>query len=63
MTLLTLPDGGYAALLPDGSCKLDGDAGDYLWWVAGPRRFAPGELDDDGGIRRLPAGAPVLPRP
>jgi hypothetical protein len=61
VTLLALPDGGYAALLPDGAYKLKGDAGDYLWWADGRRRFGPGELDAGGAIRRLPDEAEVLP--
>ncbi|WP_051467407.1 TIR domain-containing protein [Pseudofrankia saprophytica] len=44
-TLTGFGDGGWAALLPDGSYQLEGDAGDRLWWVMKQRRFAPGELD------------------
>jgi WD40 repeat protein len=61
-TLIPLPEGGYAALLPDGSYKLDGNPGDHLWWAMKLVRFAPGELDPYvPRIRRLPAGAPILP--
>ena len=62
VTLVALAGDGYAALLPDGGYKLRGDAGDRLWWLAGLRRLAPGELDaSDGGPRRLPADARLLP--
>jgi DNA-binding beta-propeller fold protein YncE len=61
-TLVPLPDGGYAIVLPDGSYKLDGDPGDRLWWAMKLCRFAPGELDPYvPEIRRLPADAPILP--
>jgi hypothetical protein len=61
VTLVPLPDGGYATLLPDGSYKLEGDPGDKLWWAIKLCRFAPGELDPYvPEIRRLPADAPVI---
>ncbi|MGH3813587.1 MAG: WD40 repeat domain-containing protein [Pseudonocardiaceae bacterium] len=59
-TLLALEAGGYAVLLPDGSYKLDGDAGRSLWWAIKLCRFAPGELDPyDPTIRRLPTDTPI----
>ena len=62
-TLITLPEGGYATLLPNGSYKLEGDPGDRLWWVMKLCRFGPGELDPYvPEIRRLPADAPILPQ-
>jgi WD40 repeat protein len=61
-TLVALPNGGYAVLLPDGSYKLAGDPGQALWWAIKLCRFAPGELDPYiPEIRRLPAEAPILP--
>jgi hypothetical protein len=63
-TLVPLPSGGYITLLPDASYKLDGDPGDCLWWAAGLRRFGPGEAGRRfPEVRRLPPGAPILPRP
>ncbi len=62
VTLVALAGDGYAALLPDGRYKLNGDAGDRLWWLDGPRRLTAGDLDAAGdGSRRLPAGARLLP--
>jgi WD40 repeat protein/3',5'-cyclic AMP phosphodiesterase CpdA len=61
-TLVSLPDGGYATLLPDGSYKLDGDPTDRVWWAIKLCRFEAGELDPHvPGIRRLPPEAPILP--
>ena len=58
-----VPGEGYVVLVPDGY-KLDGDAGDHLWWATKLCRFAPGELDPYvPGLRRLPAEAPILPLP
>jgi WD40 repeat protein len=63
-TLVPLPSGGYITLLPDASYKLDGDPGDCLWWAAGLRRLRPGEAGRRfPEVRRLPPGAPILPRP
>jgi len=60
MTLVELPDGGYATLLPDGRYKLKGDPGDRLWWAVKLCRFVPGELDDYvAGLTRLPEDAPL----
>ncbi|MGH3977237.1 MAG: WD40 repeat domain-containing protein, partial [Pseudonocardiaceae bacterium] len=60
-TLLALEASGYAVLLPEGSYKLDGDAGRSLWWAIKLCRFAPGELDPyDPAIQRLPTDAPIL---
>jgi len=60
VTLVALPDGGHAVILPDGSYKISGDAHGRLWWTAGLRRFAPGELDTPGAaIRRLPDDHPL----
>lgn len=62
VTLVALPDAGYAALLPDGRYKISGDPCGRLWWTAGLHRFNPGELDTpDGAIRRLPDGDPLPP--
>jgi WD40 repeat protein len=62
VTLVALAADGYAALLPDGRYKLSGHAGDRLWWLDGLRRLTPGELDArEGGPRRLPADARLLP--
>jgi WD40 repeat protein len=62
VTLVALAGDGYAALLPGGRYKLDGDAGDRLWWLDGLRRLTAGELDAaEGGSRRLPASARLLP--
>jgi len=62
VTLVALPHGGHAALLPDGGYKISGDARGRLWWTAGLRRYAPVELDTpDGAIRRLPDGDPLPP--
>ncbi len=44
-TLLGLPGGAWAVLLPDGTYKLDGNPRDELWWAMGRCRFEPGELD------------------
>jgi len=50
-------------LVPDGY-KLDGDAGDHVWWAIKLCRFAPGELDPYvPGLRRLPTDAPILALP
>ncbi len=62
-TLIDLPDGSWAALLPDGSYKLVGEHRNRFWWVVKNRRFMPGELDAyDSAVRRLPEDAP-FPRP
>ena len=53
---------GYAAVLPDGGYKLNGDPGDRLWWAMKLCRFAPGDLDPYvAGLRRLEPDVPVLP--
>ena len=58
--LVPLAGDGYATLLPDGSYKLAGDAGDSLWWAIKLCRFAPGELDPYvPGLARLPADVPI----
>ncbi|WP_322770385.1 pentapeptide repeat-containing protein, partial [Frankia sp. Cr1] len=44
-TLLGLPGGAWAVLLPDGTYKLDGNPRGELWWAMGRCRFEPGELD------------------
>jgi WD40 repeat protein len=60
MTLIDLPDDGYATLLPDGRYKLSGDPGSTLWWAMKLCRFAPGELDDYvPALTRLPDDAPL----
>jgi hypothetical protein len=61
VTLVPLPGGGYATLLPDGGYKLEGDPTDRLWWAIKLCRFEAGELDPYvPGIRRPPLRAPVL---
>ena len=58
--MLALEAGGYAALLPDGGYKLDGDPGRLLWWAIKLCRFAPGELDPYAlTIRRLSPDVPI----
>jgi WD40 repeat protein len=60
MTLLPLPDGGWATLLPDLSYKLEGAANGAFWYASGACRFEPGELDRYvDGPRRLPPDAPL----
>ncbi|WP_198318614.1 TIR domain-containing protein [Pseudofrankia inefficax] len=62
-TLAGLANGDWAVLLPDGSYKLSGDAGQELWWTLGQLRFSAGELDHlEPSIRRLAPDSP-LPRP
>jgi WD40 repeat protein/3',5'-cyclic AMP phosphodiesterase CpdA len=61
-TVLLLPDGGSAVLLPNGDYKLEGDPGGVLWWAIKLCRFAPGELDEyDGQIRLLDPDAKIWP--
>lgn len=58
--LLTLPEDGYAVLLPNGTYKLAGDASDTLWWSIKLCRFAPGELDPFiPGLTRVPHDFPI----
>jgi WD40 repeat protein len=53
-TLIALPGGGFATLLPDGGYKVR-DPGDDIWWAIKLCRFAPGELDPYvPGLRQLP---------
>ncbi len=60
-TLISLPEGGYATLLPDGLYKLDGDPRDRMWWTMKLCRFGPGELESYvPEIRRLPVDAAIL---
>ena len=59
-TLVAFPDGGYATILLNSTCKLKGDPGDTLWRAIKMCRFEAGELDSyDKSIRQLPAGAPI----
>jgi hypothetical protein len=59
-TVLALPNGGCATLLPDGSYKLDGDPSGRFWWVIGLHRFEPGELDGfSRNVRRLALDDPI----
>jgi len=61
-TLVPLPSAGYITLLPGDRYKLGGDPGDCLWWAAGLERLGPDEVHARfPAIRRLPAGAPILP--
>ena len=62
VSLVPLPEGGHATLLPDGRYKLSGDSAGRLWWAIKLCRFEPGELDPHvPGISRLAPDAPVLP--
>jgi len=59
MTLLGLPE-GWAALVPDGRYKVEGDPGGQFWQVIGMCRFETGELDEDlPFIRKLPTDVPI----
>jgi len=50
---VSLPDGGYATLLPGGGYRL-GHSADDIWWALKLRRFGPGALDShDPDLRRL----------
>jgi WD40 repeat protein len=61
-TLIALPEDGFAALLREGSYKIEGDGDARLWWAMKLCRFGPGELDPYvPEITRLPADAPILP--
>jgi WD40 repeat protein len=61
VTLIPLRS-GYAAVLPDGGYKLDGNPGDRLWWAMKLCRFAPGDLDPYvDGLQLLATNVPVLP--
>ena len=61
-TLVSLPDGGYVTLLPDGRYKLDGDPINHVWWAIKLCRFETGELDPYvSDIKRLPLEARILP--
>ena len=60
-TLLALPDGGWAVLMPEGPYKLVGNPAGRFWWLAGLCRFKPGELDPFvPQIRRLAPDAPLF---
>ncbi|MFD5082068.1 TIR domain-containing protein [Kitasatospora sp. NPDC058406] len=53
-TLLGAPD-GWAALLPSGAYKCEGDVAGEFWHAVGMCRFEPGELDTHlPGVHRLP---------
>jgi WD40 repeat protein len=53
-TFIDLRSGGSAVLLPDGTYKTFGNAGNDLWWVIKGQRFAPGELDGaETSLRRV----------
>jgi WD40 repeat protein len=43
--LLSLPEEGYAVLLPDGAYKIAGDPRGIVWWAIKLCRFEAGELD------------------
>ncbi|MFC5666562.1 TIR domain-containing protein [Kitasatospora misakiensis] len=56
-TLLGTPD-GWAALLPSGAYKCEGDVAGEFWHAVGMCRFEPGELDSHlPGVHRLPPEA------
>ncbi|MFB7613965.1 TIR domain-containing protein [Kitasatospora sp. NPDC056181] len=56
-TLLGAPD-GWAALLPSGAYKYEGDVVGEFWHAVGMCRFEPGELDTHlPGVHRLPPEA------
>ncbi|WP_043911060.1 TIR domain-containing protein [Kitasatospora griseola] len=56
-TLLGSPD-GWAALLPSGAYKYEGDVAGEFWHAVGMCRFEPGELDPHlPGVHRLPPEA------
>jgi len=58
-TLIATQD-GWAALLPDGRYKMEGDLAGAFWWTIKLCRFEPGELDPYvPAIRRLPVDAPL----
>ena len=60
LTLIPLPDGGYAAIGPHGY-KLQGNPAGRFWWAIKLCRFEPGELDPYvPSLRRLPPDAPML---
>lgn len=59
-TIALFDDNASAALLPDGSYKLDGDPAGELWWSVGLARFEPGEIDlHDRMVRRLDEDDPI----
>ena len=55
MSFIGHPD-GHAALLSDGSYRLDGEPTGTFWWVSGFCRFEPGEIDGYQGIDRIEGG-------
>ncbi len=60
-TLLSLDDGGWAVVCPDGRYKLSGNPAGRFWWTAGLCRFEPGELDPYvPSIQQLPLDAPLF---
>jgi hypothetical protein len=60
-TLVPFDTDGWAAVLPDGRYKIEGEPGEAMWWAIKLCRFSPGQLDApiDGTIRRLPAEVPL----
>ncbi|CAM5656338.1 hypothetical protein GCM10010329_11850 [Streptomyces spiroverticillatus] len=55
-TLVGVP-GAWAALVPGGGYKSEGDVEGEFWHVVGMARFVPGELDEFlPGVHRLPLG-------
>jgi WD40 repeat protein len=60
-TLVPFDTDGWAAVLPDGRYKIEGEPGEAMWWAIKLCRFAPGQLDApiDGTIRRLPVEVPL----
>jgi hypothetical protein len=60
VTMLALPEEGWATVLPDGSYKLVGEPFGRFWWVIGLHRFELGELDEfSPNVRRRATEEPI----